>query len=205
MRILGDDEESVQRLCGFGQVAWDRCGESNEQRTVLYAEDSLRVDDFHVYRLPLPDAFHQTPGPHRLVVSLAYTPPVRHRRFDYLAYGMEFIVVRGVTAADVFEMAGADVADPGAGRLSGYEVQMRPPRTVRSRGCNQVGRYKSEQRPREHFRADWFVVVRSVNRWMPDDSAPEPYSLAVAIEVDRAGSLYAELQAELEVELEVRT
>jgi hypothetical protein len=171
----------------------------------LYAEDNLRPDDFHVYRIPMTEAFRDTSGQHGVTVSLAYTPPVRHRRFDYMAYQMEFIVVRGVNLQDTFDMAAADVADPQAGSLSGYELSMRPTRTERSRGCNQVARWSSSQRPRQQHHEDWYVVVRSLNRWMPENSPGEPYSLAVALEVERTEDLYVQLEAEIELELEART
>ncbi len=202
--VINSSETDVQALCGFGCVSWERCGESSDNRVVLYATDTLRIDDFHVYRIPMLPEFTDVSGEHRLTVALSYSPPVRHRRFDYVAFGMEFVVVRGVGIGDVFEMAGVDIDDPAAGRLSGYELSMRPPRTVRSRGCNQAASWSSASRPRERFRDDWYVVVRSLNHWMPRGAPAEPYSLAIALEVDRAEELYLQLAAELEVEVEVQ-
>ena len=203
-REVIQDESDLWHLCGFGSVNWERSGESADNRVVLYAEDSLRVDDFHVYRIPILSEFTDVRGEHRLAVSLAYSPPVRHRRFDYLAFGMEFIVLRGVPLADIFEMAGADVEDPDAGNLRAYELpNMRPPRTVRARGCNQVGYWSSPRRPAARFHDDWYVVVRSLNRWMPRDAPAQPYSLAISVEVEEADELYAQLVAELEIELEL--
>lgn len=201
---LGGDEADLLSLCGMGCVSWERCGESHDNRVVLYAEDSLRPDDFHVYRIPITDEFKQTPGMHRVTVSLAFSPPVRHRRYDYLAYRMEYMLVRGATLEQVFEMAGQDVSDPEAGGLRAYEVPMRPTRTSRARGCNQASTFETSQRPRAQFHDDWYVVVRSLNRWMPRDSPADPYSLAVALEVERAEELYVELQAALEIEVELR-
>ena len=45
---------------------------SQDSRVVMYAEDGLLPDAFHVYRLPLTDAWHDEPGPRSLTVALAF-------------------------------------------------------------------------------------------------------------------------------------
>jgi hypothetical protein len=80
------------------------------------------------------ECFTDVPGPRSLTIALAFDPPVRHRRFDYLAYQMDFLVVRATDLAGLFEMAAAGIEDPETGRLGAYEVKLRPTRTVRSRG-----------------------------------------------------------------------
>lgn len=197
-------EKAIQSLCGYGAVTWERAGISGDTRVVLYAEDSVRPDDFHVYRVPMTDCFTNVPGPRALTVALAFDPPVRHRRFDYLAYEMNFLVVRGVDLPDLFELAAAGIEDPEAGKLGDYEVKLRPTRTDRSRGTCQVGRRAWSRRPSEDFHDDWYVVVRSMNKWTSTDEPPQRYALAVTIEVERAAELYAELEAEVRVELEAQ-
>jgi hypothetical protein len=197
-------EKRRLKLVGHGVPEWERVGVSQDNRVVLFAESELSVDDFHVYRIPMVDAYTQVSGPHELAVSLAYSPPVRHRRFDYLAFRMEFLVVRGGDLEEIYEMAGAAVEDPSGGKLADYEVPMRPPRTVRSRGANQAARMRSSQRPRKKFWDDWYIVVRSLNRWLGSEEPPQPYSLAVAIGAERAENLFVELEARLEAELQAQ-
>jgi hypothetical protein len=198
-------EQNVWHLSGHGVVIADRALFSGDDRVVLYAEDLIRADDFHVYRVPMTDSFSGSSGVHEVTVSLAYDPPVRHRRLDYMAYKIEAMVVRGVDIDDVYDMAGANVGQSDPGLLSSYELPMRPPRTTRSRGANQVGRCRLAQRPREKFREDWFVVVRCINRWLNPEEGPQRYSLAVALGAERGTELYAELEARLAAELEAET
>lgn len=141
-------EARTLELVGYGVPEWEHVGLSQDSRVVMYAQDSLRPDDFHVYRVPMTQSFMDESGGHELTVALAFDPPVRHRRFDYLAFRMEFVVVRGVDLAQVYEMAGADVDSPAAGRLREHEAPMRPTPTDRGRGANQVGRLLMSQRPR---------------------------------------------------------
>jgi subtilisin family serine protease len=203
--VFGDAEEStLQSLCGYGAPDWGRAATSTANRVVLYSEDEVRPDAFHVYRLPMTECFTNVPGPRSLAVALSFDPPVRYRRFDYLAYQMDFLLVRGVDLADLFEMAAADIEDPDAGKLGEYEVKLRPTRTARSRGTLQVGRRRWTQRPQDKFHDDWYIVVRSLNKWMKPGASPQPYALTAALEVERAEHLYAELEAEVRIELEAR-
>ena len=194
-------EEKVLQTCGYGELSWERCGMSDDNRMVLYAEDRLRGDDFHVYRIPVTEAFSEVSGPHELTVALGFDPPVRHRRYDYLACRFEFQVVRGVDLEAVYEMASSEGGDPDSA-LSDHELPMRPPRTVRSRGANQLGRYTTQQRPQERFADDWYLVVRNMDRWLDAEAGPQNYSVAVCIEVERAENLYVELEQEIQLELE---
>lgn len=200
-------DKGVWSLGGFGLPTWDRCGQSNDNRVVMFAEDSIRPDSFHVYRVPITEAFAETPAHHELAVSLAFDPPVRHHRFDYTAHKMEFTVVRGVSLERVFELASIDAADEDDQLSQSEYVAMRPPRSTRSRGVNQAAVATSSQRPRSQFRDDWYIVVKSVNRWLSDDAGPQRYSLAVGIAAENGVNLYAEVQQQIELEAaaEIRT
>ena len=200
----GAEESTLHALCGYGTPNLERAATSTDNRVVLYSEDEVRPDAFHVYRLPMTECFTTVPGPRSLTVALAFDPPVRHRRFDYLAYQMDFLVVRGIELADLFEIAAAGIEDPEAGKLGEYEVKLRPTRTTRSRGTLQVGRLCVSQRPHKKFHDDWYIVVRSLNKWMKTDAPPQPYALTATLEVERGEHLYAEIQAEVRLELEAR-
>jgi hypothetical protein len=113
-------------------------------------------------------------------------------------------VVRGVGLSDLFDVAAAEVDDPEAGKLGEYEVKLRPTRTVRSRGTLQLGGRRWSQRPQEQFHDDWYIVVRSINKWMDSGARPQPYALTATLEVERGERLYAELEAEVRIELEAR-
>jgi len=197
-----DAEQRLHALCGYGGINWERCGFSDDGRVVMVAEDALRPEDFHVYRIPMTQAFTGVSGPHEISVGLAFSPPVRHRRFDYLGFQMDFQLARAIELDDLFDLAGAEFDSDGE-KLSDYELSMRPTRTARSKGANQMARYSSTQRPREDFHDDWYLVVKSFNKWMPSSAAPQPYALAISIEVERTVELFAELEAELRVELEL--
>jgi hypothetical protein len=116
---------------------------------------------------------------------------------DYLGHQMEFLVVRGLDEDDVFRMADADVADAQASQLSKREVTLQPPRTVRRRGTNQHARHNWRQRLSTGVDGDWFLVVRSLNKWLVAAHGMQAYSVTVTYEVDQADRLYDELEIAL--------
>jgi hypothetical protein len=197
-------ETALHSLCGYGGLDWERCGFSDDNRVVMVAEDELLPEDFHVFRIPMTESFTDVSGNHLVTVGLAFTPPVRHRRFDYLAFQMDFQLVRGIELDEVFELVSDDFDSGDGESLTKHERAMRPTRTARSKGANQMARHQSATRPIEKFHDDWYLVVKSFNKWMPKDADPQPYGLSVCLESERSTELYVELQAELRAELEAQ-
>lgn len=75
-------EERV-RICGNGLVDTLRAAYSDDHRVVLYAEERLGINQFAVYRVPIPREF-QGNGRRTIRVSLAFNPPVRRTRAEYI-------------------------------------------------------------------------------------------------------------------------
>ena len=190
-------------LAGHGVPRVDNCVRSTESRAVMLAENSLRPDTFHVYRFPAGTDFFTLGGERRLTTALSFDPPVRYRRYDYLAYQMELVVVRGISEDEVFHLA-SDANKGKLSELSAKQLPMAPSFSKNARGVNQVARVTYKRRPRARFRDDWFIVVRSVNKWMRDRS-PQPYALAVAVEVEQSNQIRTQLRAEVELRARGRT
>lgn len=203
-RYNNEAEKRLHALCGFGGLEWERCAFSDDNRVVMIAEDALRPEDFHVYRIPMTEAFTGVKGPHQITIGLAFSPPVRHRRFDYLAFEMDFQLVRAVDLDDVFDLAAADFEAPDGENLADYEPGLRPTRRARSKGANQMARWTSAVRPQEKFHDDWYLVVKSFDKWMSKESEPQPYALAVSVEAEESVELFIQMEVEVEAELELQ-
>jgi hypothetical protein len=197
--LLGDE---AAFLLGHGEPVLDWCISSSDSRVVLLAESALRPNAFHVYRLPGDTDFMRKSGRRHMTVAMSFDPPVRYRRYDYLAYQMEFAVVRGLSEDQVFHLASSD--NPGSlSELSKHQISTRPTVTANRQCVNQLARITYSRRPAARFQDDWYIVVRSLDRWMRDRS-PQPYAIAVALEVEDSVELYTQLRAEVEVRTRLR-
>ncbi len=220
-----DRLDAVRRLTGFGSPSISRATESTSHRVVLVADDAIPINGVHIYELPMPSSFYEPGGTRGIEVALAFDPPTRARRLDYMASRMEFHLVRGMPLEQVAQVFASiegdedvivdqvandedgDTSDvgqpPTISALGSRLVRLEPSATVRSRGANQLGRRTFGQRldPERHDPA--FLVVRNVNRWA-DESEMQPYALAVALSRTEAhGELFAELESTLEAVVEV--
>ncbi len=217
-----DREHAVRRLLGYGQPSVARAIESTSHRVVLVADAVIPIDGIHIYQLPLPSSFFDSGGQRGLDVALAFDPPARAQRLDYLASRMAFYVVRGMDlnqVAEVFASLNPETFDldddqdtesdpkdskpPTVSQLGARHCTMSPSPTIRSRGANQLARVTFAQRLDRATHDPMFLVVRNVNRW-DDSTATQPYAISAALwRAEDKREVYEELEAQLEAVVEL--
>ena len=92
----------VLNTVGYGEPNVEYCW-STPTRVSLVAEDIVGYRTFHVYSLVVPEDFIQEPGRRSISVALAYDPPTRLSRRDYIATAMWLEVFGGLTTEQVVE------------------------------------------------------------------------------------------------------
>ena len=197
-------QQAERALLGYGRPSIPRACESTSHRAVLVAEANVPINGVHIYEIPVPSSLSRSGGKRGLDIALAYSPPTRVRRLDYMASRMEFHVVKGLLLEEV-ENIFADSEEEAIAtlsRLGSNRVELDPKVTARSRGANQLGR-KVFHRRLDHSDSPMFLVVRNTNRW-DDNGSEQSYALAVALrrDVDQP-EIHAELREKLEVVLEI--
>ena len=99
---VGDKQADLLNAVGYGQPDIQYCW-SMPNRVSLVAEDTVEHRTFHVYSLVVPKSFLEERGRRSISVSLAYDPPTRLSRRDYIATAMWLEVFGGLTTEQVFE------------------------------------------------------------------------------------------------------
>jgi len=201
-----DNDQQQRRLTGYGRVSSARAETSTDHRAVLVSEGEIRLDDVHLYVVPLPATFFDAGGESSVSIALAYDPPVRVTRLDYLASRMGVTVYHGAAFDDVkraYVLAEEneeldDDADATPSSLDKFKLAMQPADSNRGRGAHHYGSYTRYRRFEANHGSDLVIAVRSVNRW-DTPGAEQGYALAVALERDAD---HAELYSELHVRLE---
>lgn len=102
---------NTERLGGYGRPDAARAAHSSDHRVVLLAEAAIPLDEVHLYRVPVPSSFFDPGGFRKLAVALAYDPPVRATRLEYLASNMHVNVYRGLELDEVAQAYIDDVED----------------------------------------------------------------------------------------------
>lgn len=189
------DKDAVMHVCGYGQVDEELATASSDRRVTLVAESTLKIDHFRIYEVPTPEEFRKAKGEKRLTVALAFDPPVRRRRLDYLGVRMDFMLIRGKTPSEIAE-AYAKVTDddPEGAFGSPFKVKIEPPPTKGpSKGTLQRGEFRFS-RERTDYGDTFYLVVRASRRWAPPEVDEQSFAIAVSLEADDP-QLYARLQA----------
>jgi len=183
------DCERRLRLLGYGKPNPARALRSTDRRVVLLAEDELEDEHYHIYELDIPAAFAQLHKKRQIRITLAYDPPVRGTRKDYLIRKLYFRLVKdkSVDAIDTLAKQGKDCKQPdltpGINWIKDSTVQS---------ACFVGTRPKSFSWVRsEDMFVRWHIVVRSEPRLDNDEPIPQRYALVVSFEHgDRTVKLY---------------
>ncbi len=197
--LLGGD--AVERVCGRGLVDLERAAYSDDARVVLYAEDELAIDHFAVYEIPIPVDFQQTPGRRTVKVSLAFDPPVRHTRTDYMGIGMSFRLIRGCHAEEVFEhYRRRNVATEGAvpEMAPRYACKLEPGPQVREKATLQRASV-TFQRDVSHYGDHYHLVVRCESGWARDLVQSQRFAVVVEISHEQDIRLYQQIRVRVQV------
>ena len=96
------DGGDLLNTVGYGVPNVEFCW-STPNRVILIAEDVVGYRSFHVYSLVIPETFLQEPGKRAISVALAYDPPTRLSRRDYISTAMWLEVYGGLTTEQVVE------------------------------------------------------------------------------------------------------
>jgi len=83
------------RLVGYGKVD-DSVLYSGTQQVTMFSEDVLDLKTFHLYKIPVPKEFVELRANKRIAIGMAYNPPTRLSRKEYIANSMWFEVFRRI-------------------------------------------------------------------------------------------------------------
>jgi hypothetical protein len=108
-----DDDGAVLRVGGYGLPQADRAVESGGNRVVLVYEGGMPVDSVMIHPLPIPSEFVKGTSERSVRIALAFDPPVRRQRREYLGARMRLDLLRGVDVDTIRETYSAqDPDDP---------------------------------------------------------------------------------------------
>jgi hypothetical protein len=85
------------RVYGYGKPTRQRAITSDSNRATMTFDGTMPIDTVQIHPLPVPEVFRRGSGGERsIAVALAFDPPVRRQRREYLAASMKVDVYRDV-------------------------------------------------------------------------------------------------------------
>lgn len=184
-------------LAGFAEA----CGGN---RVVMYFDGSMQTDTVSIHPIPVPPTFTRGRSTRRIAVSLAYDPPVRRQRREYLAGEMSFDLLRNVTPEEIAERyarQGEERVDLWTDRR---RLDLKPGSRRTSNSTLQVRSVLHRQLNPDDGETYYLAIKHRPAPWAPGGA--QPYAVVVElvdednIEVD----LYAEVRQQARVRAEIR-
>ena len=186
---FGDD--GVRRVSGYGAIDEDLAMHSGDHRVTLVADGTLRLDSFAVYEVPVPTEFRLAPGVKNVTVTLAFDPPVRRRRAEYLGVRMNAVLIRGKTIPEIVEayraVSAADRTGDGAEIPGAFKTPYRcdlKPGPQALKGSTLQRSDWTFMRENQDYGDTWHLVVRAERRWAPDDIEAQDFALTVTLQCE---------------------
>ena len=175
------DKVDALNVCGHGLVDIQRSAYSSQKRVVLYADDVIGVDQFSVYHVPIPSIF-QTSGSRKICVSLAFDPPVRHTRAEYIGVRMEFKLFRGLSIDEIFEHCRSRTRKEGKSPeiKAKYKCNLKPGSRYRGKQTLQHAAvsYRSDV---SSYGDSYYLVVECKGGWEKSAEMTQRFSVVVEL------------------------
>jgi hypothetical protein len=178
---LGNEEETL-RLIGYGMCSVDDLTASKKNRVRLVAMDEVELDKLHIYRIAVPEIFLTTKGKRGITVALAYDPPIRASRKEYLANTMWGEALHGLTTEEVEIYRAKNTASDVDTLPSKYQLELRPTKTDVQWSTLQVRRLKKQSKlkiPAGETEAVVHFVVGCQHRFPTGFDYKQRYGLVV--------------------------
>jgi hypothetical protein len=192
--INTNGEHAPIKVCGYGLPSEDDALHSRDRRVTMVYQGSIQIDYFDVFAVPIPNVFRYARGTRKIIVSLAYDPPVRRRRLDYLGVEMDIFLIRGKTIEEIHEAfrklqpnEDAEEAIKGSAR-----IPLEPKSSSRNGGysrkkstlqrCEFV--MKRPEGSNVDYGDEYHLVVRCERKWAPPDIETQDFALAVTLCAD---------------------
>ena len=197
------DKADFLNTVGYGVPNVEYCW-STPNRVILLAEDIVEYRTFHVYSLVVPEIFLKEAGRRSISVALAYDPPTRLSRRDYIATAMWLDVFGGLTTEQVIEYRSKYQGDgepptvPASHRLrfspAGQTIKMS---TVQKRSWSSNQGTVFLNRPDPNGDASLHIFVGCQERFPnPFGEDSQRYALVVTLEHDSQSiDIYQQVKA----------
>jgi hypothetical protein len=165
---------------------------------VLIADkQELATDQFALYRVPLPK-FQTTKGERYIRVSLAFDPPVRHTRLEYLGLRLNYHLIRGMTPDAIFEHFRQRTKEEG--RFEDLpptsKCALAPSRDLRGTSTLQKATFKMARNV-DRYGDDYYLVVAAERRWAGEEITHQRFAVAVELEHEAQINIHQQLRVRL--------
>ncbi|NIA09665.1 MAG: S8 family serine peptidase [Nitrospiraceae bacterium] len=208
-RGFSDEERSkLLNIYGHGLPDYDGASFSATNRVLLIDEREIKLNDVAVYEIPVPEEFYRGPGTGTLLITLAFDPPTRMTRKQYIGATMEFHLFKGVDTEQIIqkyvEVESSDIEEEDIPpSLKENELDLIPGVNLTKRGTIQK-RLWVPKRTTEPIDDSLKLVVVCHDKWLNDEAYKQKYAVVVTVRHRGMVELYNRIKEQVRTRLKVR-
>ncbi|OQY00322.1 MAG: hypothetical protein B6I26_08515 [Desulfobacteraceae bacterium 4572_130] len=196
-------------VSGFGLSNFDKAINSFKNRTVLWDEGEIDLNQIKVYSLQLPDIFFSESGRKKITVVLTFNPETRLTRGDsYLGNLMEFHLFHSVDPEILIEKYGViseSTEENGVPEdIKKFEIDFFPGGNTRKAGCHQKAWKDYKREPKNKPSTPVSLVLLNFNKWINDTTRMQSYCISVTFEHEKEVGLYNEIRVNIQARTRVK-
>ena len=184
----------IRKVCGYGMIDEDLAYTSADRRVTMFHEGSIQVDTFQIFEVPIVDEFRNASGKKRITVTLAFDPPVRRRRAQYLGLQMRYSLIRGKSLDEIIEAYRAlEEEERKAYRETGEQPQgafqgaakckLKPGSDTLATSTLQKSTWEFSKSKQE-YGDSYYLIVRCDRRWAPETFSEQNFAVTVTLQAN---------------------
>ncbi|HUZ56682.1 MAG TPA: S8 family serine peptidase, partial [Streptosporangiaceae bacterium] len=201
--------DEVRRAVGYGRPAEYLALQSGGSRAVLLFQGDMTVDTAVVHPIPVPESFARGQWQRRVRVAVAFDPPVRRERREYVAATLRVDLVRNTDPVELQAIYEAQDPDERHELFNDRRrVALKPGSQAMSASTLQVRTWSQKRLDIDDGDTYYLVLSHRRQTWARTLPAYGTERYAVAIELDAEGQpsldTFALLEQRLQPEVRLR-
>lgn len=195
------------RIYGLGRPDVRRATSSDAHRVTMTYDDSMPVDTVQLHPVPIPEAFRRGSRRDRIIsVALAFDPPVRRQRREYLAGTMKFDVYRDIDPDELAEiLQRQDPDDPSEMINDRRRLSLQPGVNTFTHSTLQLRSWVGRNSFVNDDETFLIAVTHKAQTWARNDPAYTSQSYALAATLEDRDLATADLHQTLRQQLRLPT
>lgn len=182
--------DNISKFIGYGRPDLGRIISGAENRITLLADDVIKHDKLHEYRVPLPGAMIKNREVRSITLTLSWSTPVVMHSVDYRGVALKLVNADG--KRDFWK---------GVGRM------LQPVHTTSERGTLVHIKLEGKKLMKVAEAGGIFIGVQAMSRHQSQNDVAIPYALAITLEMGQSlrTGIYDEIRQQIRPRVAVRT
>jgi hypothetical protein len=197
-----EEQSKLLNIYGHGLPNLDRAFPIST-RVLLIDERKLKLNDIAIYEIPVPTEFYRGTGRRIISITLAFDPPTRKTRKQYLGATMNFHLFRDVAVEEVKQKyAEMEISDTDEEGTLPDEIPLIPGASLANKGTIQKRMWVLD-RKRDIIDSLKLVVICS-DKWVNNEEYRQKYAVVATVEHREMVGLYNMMEVRVRPRTRVR-